>query len=232
MFIQLSKNVAFAMRSTGASAGERQLERATIYSGDIRRPWRSVYGFSMTAARLAMGEEMVLSCREDEIFDYLTQLNALLKSPECLNRACNALASLAQNTQQKFERLIRLRDEPLSDSEIPDLITEVENILADSTEHTLAERLACILRPDNATQEIIGVGKMLARLRRGVGCLEQMKVCGFQVMILDQQRQLKRPSSNITKPIASQAEPAGPAQYHQTLWNYRIARYAVDQPAR
>lgn len=217
----------------GLSAGRQQPERATIYGGDIRQPWKSAYGFPMTAARLAAGEELVLSCREDEVFDYLVQLNKLLQSPESLNRAYGLLAKLAHVTRQKFERLVQLREQPLSDSDIPELMAQVEKILTDAAEQTVADRLTCLLSPDDPTQEVVGVGKMLARLQRVMAGLEQVKDRGFKVTVLNRQRQPLCPNLEARRndPIPSDGQsneiPAGfalPAQYHLTLWNYRIVK--------
>jgi hypothetical protein len=219
--------------AVGTAAGKQQPHRATLYGGDVRHPWKSAYGFPMTAARLAANEELVLSCREDEIFDYLAQLNDLLGSPESLNRAHGLLAKLAQVTQQKFERLLQQREQSLSVSEIPTLLAEIEEILAGSTEQTVGDRLVGLLSPDEPTQEILGLGKMLARLRRVMTSLEQVKAQGFKVTVLDRQRQPLRPNlearrhESITGAEQHEEIPAGfalPVQYHLTLWNYRIAR--------
>lgn len=238
MFSYSSKAANFSSHSAGASVGDQQPEQATIYGGDIHQPWKSAYGFPMTAARLAAGEELVLTCREDEVFDYMAQLNKLLQSPENLNRAYGLLAKLAQATRQKFERLIQLRAEPLSDSDIPDLMAEIEEILTGSTEQTVTDRLAFLLSPDDPIREIVGVGKMLARLRRVMTDLEQIKDCGFKVTVLDRQRQPLRPNlearrhESIPSDGQSNDIPAGfalPVQYHRTLWNYRIVKSGAGQ---
>lgn len=238
MFSQSDKTDKFADIPVGTSTGGQQSECATIYGGDIRQPWKSVYGFSMTAARLAVGEQMVLSCREDEVFDYLAQLNELLESPESLSRAYGLLVKLAQATRQKFERLLQLRDEPLSEEYLPALLAEVEELLAGPNEQTVADRLACLLSPNEPAQEIVGLGKMLARLRRVMVGLERVKDCGFKVTVIGRQRQPLRPNlearRNEAIPGAGQSGhvPAGfvlPMQYHRTLWNYRVVKYEGGQ---
>lgn len=99
---------------------------ATLYSDDIRQPWKSVYGFPITAVRLATGQTLVLYCRADEAADYLTQLNALLASPENLSRAFDSLVKQTQAHRQKLARLLHLQAQPIADDEIPDLLTEIE----------------------------------------------------------------------------------------------------------
>ncbi len=212
--------------------------RATIYTGDIRSPWKSVYGFPMTAARLANGQKLVLHCREDEVFDYLTQLNALLESPEALNQVCHLLNKLARATRQKLDRRLQLREQPLSDSEIPDLMTAVEDILDSSTPDTVAERLACLLSADDPTHEIVGLGKMLSRLRRVMVGLDKVKDWGFRVVVLDRSRQPQRPNLAARRIEATPAEgqPPGiapnfsaPVQFHLNLWSYLVAKSDRDQ---
>lgn len=207
-------------------------ERATIYTGDIRSPWKSVYGFPVTAARLAPGQELVLHCREDEVFDYLAQLNQLLESPESLNRAYQLLEALAQMTHQKFIHLVQLQDQSISTNEIPDLLGEVEEILAGNVEDTLASRLACFLSPDDPIQEIVGVRKMLLRLRRVMAGLDKVKHQGFKVAVIDRRRKPLRPGGSV--PVEGQpGELPGtfrfPPQYHLTLWAYLVAKSDARQ---
>ncbi len=208
-------------------------ERATIYSGDIRHPWKSVYGFPMTAARLATGEELVLHCREDEVFDYLAHLNTLLESPDSLKRVYALLDKLAQVTRQKIETLVRHREQPLNEGDLPDVLAEVEDILAGSGEQTVADRLADLLSPDVPGKEIVGLGKMLARLQRLMAGLDTVKERGFKVVVIDRRRQPVRPGLEArrdeTPPIEGQFGelPAGflcPPRYHHTLWAYLVRK--------
>lgn len=204
-----------------ASSNWDRQDRATLYSGDICQPWKSVYGFSMTAGRLAAGEELVLHCREDEVFALLAGLNELLGSPEALNRAYRLLDRLAQATQQKLTRRLHLRDQPLTDGDIPALIAEVETMLADPSEESVADRLAALLSPHDPTREITGLGKMLAQVRRVMAALERVKHCGFKVAVLDRRRQPRHPNPT---PTAAQPDYSPPPQYHLTLWAYLVAK--------
>jgi len=221
-------------------ANGNEPERATIYTGDIRQPWKAVFGFPTTAARLAMGQELVLHCREDEVIELMERLNELLESPESLGQAYNMLNKLQQQTEQKLARLIALRDQPIAEDEISDLMTDAEQLLAEPQEQTLANRLACILSPNHAVQEIAGTGKMLARLNKQLAALEQVKDEGFHVVVHDKRRALIRSAleSRRNEPIATVeqfgAPSAGfllPPKYHLTLWTYLVARGAAGQSA-
>ena len=55
-----SRNAAnFRDYSVGIFANKQQLKGRTIYTGDIREPWKSAHGFPMTAARLAAADARV-----------------------------------------------------------------------------------------------------------------------------------------------------------------------------
>lgn len=240
MFDSTRRAIENATYAYGASPRWNHRERATIHPGDLREPWKSVYGFPMTAARLAAGQELVLHCREDEVFDRLAQFNSLLESPESLSRAYTLLEKRVEATEQKLARLLRLRDESLSESELPDLMAEVEAILADSGEPTVTDRLADLLTPNDPTHEITGVGKMLARLREGLQALGKVKEQGFRVVVLDRCRQPQRPNlaahGQVSIPQAGQPGRKAvtlypPVQYHLTLWRYVIAKSSSGQSA-
>jgi hypothetical protein len=232
MYSNSSTAIGATTGSCNSSNGWNR-DRTTIYAGDLRSPWKSVYGFPMAAARLAAGEELVLHCREDEVFDYLTRLNELLESPEHLNRVYRLLEELFEATQKKFDQRLQQQEQPFSDSEIPDLVAEVEEILTSRVEQTVAERLAFLLSPHDPTREIVGLGKMLARLRRVMAELNIVKDGGFKIAIIHRRRQPQRPGLNCPHNESVPAEeqsgdiPADfliPGQYHLTLWAYVLAK--------
>jgi len=208
-------------------------DRVTIYAADIRKPWKSVYGFPMTAAQLATRQKLMLTCREDEILDNLAQLNTLLSSPESLNRSCDLLEKLAQTTREKILWLVQLQEQPLADSDVEDVMVTVEEILAIPDEQTVADRLANLLTPDDPIREIAEVGKMLVRLRRLTPALDRVKDRGFKVVVINRRRQPQRPNLAARRqqsvPVEGQPEltPArflSPIGYHLTLWNYLVVR--------
>ena len=79
-------------------ANWQQADLAIILTGDIRHPWKSVYGFSMIAAQLAAGQPLLLHSREDEVFDLLAKLNELLGDPDSLDQAHKLLKKLEQES--------------------------------------------------------------------------------------------------------------------------------------
>ena len=221
-------------------ASDNEPERATIYIGDIRQPWKAVFGFPTTAARLAMGQELVLHCREDEVIELMERLNELLESPENLGQAYNMLNKLQQQTEQKLARLIALRDQPIAEDEISDLMADVEQLFTESQEQMLANRLACILSPNHAVQEIAGTGKILVRLNKQLAALERVKDEGFHVIVHDKRRVLMRPAleARRNEPIATVEQSGAPSvgflwppKYHLTLWTYLVVRGAAGQSA-
>jgi len=232
-----SRNAAnFRDYSVGIFANKQQLKGRTIYTGDIREPWKSAHGFPMTAARLAAGEKLVLSCREDEVFDYLVRLNELLGSPESLKRAHRLLINQAWTTQKKFNRLLKIRDQPLNDCEIPDLLTRAEDILTGSTQPTVPDRLAYLLSPVVPIQELAGLRKMLSRLQNAIVALVKVKDHGFKVVVIERCRQPKRPVPTASQygagqPGAEHISLIAPVDYHLTLWVYRIVRSDQGQSA-
>jgi hypothetical protein len=200
-------------------------ERYTAYAGNIRRPWQSVYGFPILAARLAAGQELLLSCREDEVFELMAGLNELLQHPASLNRAYRMLQELEQHQRQKLAGLIRLRDQPLDDSEITSLLAQVEQVLAEAPDQTTRDRLAGLLSPNHPVTEITGAQSMLNRLHKLLPALAEVKDRGFRVVVRDRQRQAARPTlaASRRQPIL----PAGflaPVRYHLTLWDYLVVR--------
>lgn len=220
-----------ATYSFALSADGQQRERSIISTGDIRHPWKSAYGFPMTAARLAAGQGLILFCREDEIFEYLEQLNDLLASPVALNQAFTLLDKLEQQTGQKLAKLVDLADHPLSQHDLTALLTEIEETLAEPAEETVADRLACWLAPDNPTLEISGLSKMLTRLHAVMAVLAEVKDQGFKVVVVDQRRQPQRPA-RVNGP--SERTPATflqPVQYHLTLRAYLVVRSDHGQSA-
>lgn len=204
-------------------------ERQIAYAGNIRRPWQSVYGFPILAGRLAAGQELVLSCREDEVFDLMAGLNELLRDPTSLNRAYRMLQELEEYQRQKLAGLIQLRDRPLDDAEIPGLLAQVEQILAGAPEQTTRERLADLLSPDYPLAEIAGLQHMLNRLHELLSALAQVKDRGFRVVVGDRQRQAILPglAAGRSQPNLAGGLTAGfllPVTYHLTLWDYLIVR--------
>ena len=96
MHNQSYKPTVAAAYSPQTWTGWNRPELALIAEMDIHQPWKSVYGFPMTAAKLAAGQEMIFHAREEGVFEHLQRLNDLLASPQCLNRAYGLLAQLEQ----------------------------------------------------------------------------------------------------------------------------------------
>lgn len=214
---------AFSKATTG-----HEPERATIYAGDIRQPWKSVYGFPITAARLAMGQGLALTCREDEVVVLMGKMNQLLKRSKDLKRAYEMVQNLQERSEQKLVRLITLRDQAITEDEISELVAEVVQLLEKPQLQTVTDRLACILSPQHPIQEIAGTVTMLARLQKYVAALQQTKDEGFQATVHDRRRTLMRPALE-----AQQNDPVeGNGQlptYHLTLWTYLVARGVAGQ---
>lgn len=176
---------------------------ATIYSGDIRHPGKSRYGFPATAAQLAAHQRLLLHSREDEIFDLMAQLNDLLSSPTILDQAYELLRHLHQETQQKLSGLTlqgRLQNRP------------------------------SLRRP---ALEIGGLKVMQTRLGALLPALARVKNTGFRVTVYDRQRQLTRPMwETYRQQQMGPVQPAHdlnlgfllPAQHHLTLWTYLVGR--------
>lgn len=207
--------------------------QATLTAGDIRQPWKSVYGFATTAARLAANQPLTLHSREDELFALVAGLNELVARPEVLNRAFEMLKKLEDETLQKLARLVQLEDQPVDINEAPDLIAQAEQWVNGTSPDNTADRLAEILAPDQPTAEIAGLRTMAARLQRLISALEAVKDQGFHVVVFDRRRQPARPAveARRNEPIHRDGEPTAlpagflqPLTYHATLWSYVVAR--------
>lgn len=212
----------------------------TLPGGDIRQPWRSVYGFPMAAARLAANQPLMLHSREDEVFNLLASLNRLLARQETLNQAYAMLKRLETETQQDLIRRLALEQEAISEEESLALISEVEQALAQPAPQTVGTRLETILSSPTSGQEAAGLKRMLARLQGLMPALAAVKEQGFHVVVQDRGRQPARPALEARRHesirLAGQPTtiPAGfllPATYHLTLWAYRIGRSDRGQSA-
>jgi hypothetical protein len=218
MFYRFNESIRRSVYSL--EGGDDQPKLDTIYTGDIQNPWKSVYGFPTTAAKLASGQGLIFHCREDEVVDYLARLNGLLGDPECLNRAHDLLKNLRQQKRQKLKQLLEMANQSITDQEITGLLADIKANGSAPTERTVAERLACFLAPDNPASEIIGLGKMLSRLQRLMPALAEVKEQGFKVIVVDRQRKPVRPGTDLPLPIP-----------HLTLWRYLIVRSDNGQSA-
>lgn len=208
-------------------------------SGDIRSPGKSVYGFTINAARLAAQQPLVLHCREDEIFEVVGILNKLLGDPVVLGWACQQLASLQDVTQQKLARLTELEEQPISEQKALEIAQAVESYLtAEQPSLTVLDRLEKILTPNLLMTEKGGIQKMLARLERLVPALEHVKEQGFHVVVSDRRRQPQHPNleSRRTQSIHFKGQPTAipagflyPPKHHLTLWAYLVVRSDAGQ---
>ncbi len=207
--------------------------QSLMSAGDIRHPWKSVYGFATSAARLAANQGLILHCREDEVFDLLTELNELLGQPEVLNRASTMLRELEVEKLQKLARLVNIQEQPVSASEATALVEQMEWFLVKSAEETVANRLAETISPHQPADEISGLRKMVSRLQTLMSGLEKVKDHGIHVVIQDRRRQPARPAleARRNEPIFSDTQPkalpAGfllPTRHHATLWAYVVVR--------
>ena len=207
-------------------ANWQEADLAIIHTGDIRHPWKSVYGFSMIAAQLAAGQPLLLHSREDEVFDLLAKLNELLGDPDSLNQAHKLLKKLEQETRQKVSSLIEVEQQPLSVDATAGVLEVAEQILTQPSRQSKADRLADILSPDQPGQEISGKSKMLARLQVLIPALEKVKDKGYHVVVFDKRRKpIRRPANQET------AVGLMPVQYHLTLWSYLVVRSDNGQSA-
>jgi hypothetical protein len=207
-------------------ANWQQADLAIILTGDIRHPWKSVYGFSMIAAQLAAGQPLLLHSREDEVFDLLAKLNELLGDPDSLNQAHKLLKKLEQETRQKVSSLIEVEQQSLTVDATAGVLEVAEQILTQPSRQSKADRLADILSPDQPGQEISGKSKMLARLQVLIPALEKVKDKGYHVVVFDKRRKpIRRPANQET------AAGLMPVQYHLTLWSYLVVRNDNGQSA-
>lgn len=207
--------------------------QATMTAGECRRPWKSVYGFATTAARLAANQPLALHCREDELFELMAGLNELLAQPQVLKRAWIMLKELEAETLQKLARLVRLEDQPVDETEVSDIVEQVEQMVNGKSPESAAERLAEIVAPNQPTAEIAGLRTMAARLQTLISALDAVRDHGFHVVVFDRRRQPTRPAlearrnERILRDGKQTALPAGflqPPTYHTTLWVYVVAR--------
>jgi len=207
---------------------------ATLGAEDIRHPGKSVYGFSANAARLADNQPLILHCREDEVFDLLAKLNDLLGNPAILNEAYRQLAELKEVTERKLARLTELKAQPISESEISEIVETIDSYLtAESSSQTVLNRLEQILTPNRSSDEKAGLQTILDRLEGTMTALAAVKDRGFRVVVLNRRRQPQRPvlEAQRHRPIIHDGQPTGlnagfllPDSYHLTLWAYQIGR--------
>lgn len=202
--------------------------QATLYGPDLDDPWRSVYGFPLAAAQLAAGQKLRLFCREDEIFELLGKLNALLACPTVLNRAYKSGRQLEQAVQCKIERLLerqkllRTNGRQVGQSKS---VTSLE-AAGDSS-------LSRLITPDYPVYEIAGLKQMQSRLAVWLPALDGVKDQGFCSTVLDRRRQPCYPALEMRRnePVLIGGDPnaleAGfllPVRYHLTLWAYLVGR--------
>ena len=197
----------------------RQANLTTTFARDIHKPWRSVYGFPMMAARLAARYPLVLHCREDESFALMTKLNDLLENPESLGQAYKLLTLLEQEVHQQVSRLIEIEQKPITADEIAGLVEAAEQCLTEHLVQTKTDRLASMFTPNIPGQQLRGKSKMLARLQQLNPVLESVKDKGFRVIVFDKRRKAMRPHNN-----SETATGLKPVQYHLTLWSYLLVR--------
>lgn len=209
-----------------------QADPATIYAGDLHQPWKSAYGFPLTAARLAAHQPLLLHCREDEVFELLARLNDLTTCPQAMAGAYEMLHKLAGCTCERL--LCRLQQEEIRKGD------EENRTLGETSEQKGAERLQQLLTPDHPSQEIAGLSRQLARLlalRRELGLVKGQ---GFRVVVFERRRQPARPAlaarrdELILLEGPPSAFPAGfllPPATHQTLWSYNLRRSGGDRSA-
>lgn len=207
--------------------------QATLYTGDIRQPWKSVHGFAITAARLAAYQKLRLHCREDEVFELMAKLNHLLEYPENLNRVVEWLELLEREHRQRLAQLIALESQSASENEVDPLLEDVEQFTAESAQPTVVSPLKEALFRHDPQAKIPGLLEMLNQLQVWLTALEKIKHCGFHVIAYDRHRQLARPAleAQRNEPIWWNGQPttlpAGflqPAKHHLTLWAYLVAR--------
>jgi hypothetical protein len=214
---------------------------ATLSASDITNPWRSAFGFSMNAARLAADQRLLLHCREDEVFEMMAKLNELLSNPAVLDPAFQQLKKLKNVTENKLARIKEIEEKPISEEEIEELVSAIEaHLTSENSSMAMLNQLEEILTPNQQVAEKVGLQKMLSRLEVVMAALAQVKEQGFHVVVISRQRQPSRPALEAQryKPIVHQGQPTNlpagfllPASYHLTLWTYLIARSDRGQSA-
>jgi hypothetical protein len=235
-------NSEFQRVATSASlfapASETPSHEAILQVDDIRQPWKSVNGFSVSAARLAACQRLILYCREDEALELIAGLNNLIASPDALNQAFERLHFLERQTRQRVAGLIALKDQPLTEHDIDRLLEDIGEFLAKSAVPTLAGQLKEALAPNHPVSEMGGSVRMLFRLQVWLAALKRVKNEGFHVIVYDRYRRPDRPAleARRNEPILQNgpltALLAGflqPPRYHLTLWAYLVVRSGSSQ---
>ncbi len=161
-------------------------KRMTIVTPhELCSPWQSVHAFPTVAGRLAARGSVRLICRQDERADCLGRLNDLMQSPPARQRAHAMLMDWEAQTAACLGRLIATEMTPLLETEVAGLLDEVEQALAQPpTQPGVAGRFHCSVKPAYAAQEITGLGRQLAQLRRFNAGLEKWPTAGPQIRIL------------------------------------------------
>lgn len=211
----------------------------TIYPPDIYQPWRSVFGFAVTAGQLAASQLMALHCREDEVFKVMAALNALLANPASLQRAFVLLQKLRNERLEKLSGLVEFqRAHPVTRQRVMRLGQASPAAARPADEQKVKVEMERLLSPRNAALEVAGLTKMLVRLEKMLSALEQVQPRGFRVIVRDRRRTPAHPALEArrteTAPSLGGNLPAGfllPTQYHLTLWTYLVERNACGQSA-
>ncbi|GIK38627.1 MAG: hypothetical protein BroJett011_24600 [Chloroflexota bacterium] len=190
-------------------------------------------GFSVSAARLAARQRLILYCREDEALALIAELNNLLASPQVLDQAFGRLHFLERQTRQKVAGLMALKEQPLTEHDIDRLLEDIGEFLAKSVEPTTASRLREALAPNHPVSEMAGSIKMLFRLQVWLAALKRVKKQGFHIIVYDRYRRPDRPTleARRNEPVLQNGQvtalPAGflqPPRYHLTQWAYLVIR--------
>ncbi len=181
---------------------------AIVTRQDLLSPWQSVHAFPTVAGRLAAMDSLRLICREDERTECLDRLNDLMQAPTVRRRAHAMLVDWEAQTAACLERLIATEMTPLVETEVAGLLEEIEESLAHPpSQPSVFERFRCSVEPAYPTQEITGLSRQLAQLRRFNAGLE-MWSAGQQIESYPGQRQ--------------RLGAGEPASYHLTLWQYKV----------
>jgi hypothetical protein len=213
--------------------------QTSIDPADIRQPWRTGYGFPLTAVQLAANHNLLLHCREDEVFELMAGLNELLADPAALNRAYTWLQQLEQDTRASLAQLRRIEAQPVSQAEIPELVAYAEQLLTEPVPpHTPIDRLESLLLPGRPAGQMAGLMQILWRFQVWLPALEKIKDRGFRAVVFDRRRQAARPAleARRNETIGQDEQPgrlkAGfllPTRYHLTLWAYLVCRSDAGQ---
>lgn len=224
-----------------APASWDTIHQATFDPADIRQPWRrSSHGFPALVAQLAAKQNLILHCREDEIFEVMAATNDLLSSPAALNQAYTWLYQLQQETLEKLARLRQVEEQLLTQAEIPELMAYAEHLLTEPASSTVVDRLESQLSPDQPSAQVTGLNQMVRRFQVWLPALEEVKNQGFRVIVLDRSRQPDRPALEARRyeAIGQDKRPDGlmagfllPKRYHLTLWAYLVGRSDIGQAA-